>query len=443
MARPEGVVIQSAPGRLPPFRLGSVEWNPLYVGFLLYVFAIITYRLPIGNAAIVLALLALPFQTQRFRFPAFLSLYGIFIVWAAAGAFMSSYTDVALDAALDAGKLWLIALVAVNALRTRAQLQFFLIFAAVSYVLFPARGAIFNYLGGYTVQGRALWNNIYGNPNDLAALTLLQIGVAVALVTTERQKWVRLGAGAAVAMLSVVILMTQSRGALLALGLFAVLSLSGQKRKLRSLLVLGILAVAIVAVAPSGVWERARGLVYITDSETLDQVDAEGSAAQRFTIWRVASSVIADHPVAGVGLGAYPEAHNVYAVITGLSHIAPGRRDAHSTYLSVLAETGYPGLLIFLSVIGAVLYRAAAVRKRLKGTRATTATQLQYLNLALVAYLFAGLFGSFAQLSHLYIYLALITAVTLEGERELAGGALQTNVPRHRSWRGAPHPPTA
>jgi O-antigen ligase len=434
-------VRQDTSPRLPFFRLAKVEWTPLYVAFLLYMFAIVTYRLPIGNAAMILALLVLPFQRQAFRFPLFLGIYGVFVLWAAAGTLGSAYGAIAWDAVLTACKLWLIALVAVNALRTRAQLQFYLIFVLGCFALFPARGAIFNYVGGYTLFGRALWNYIYANPNDLAALTLLQLGIAAALVTTERQKWVRVAAATSVVVLTVVVLMTQSRGALLGLAIFAVLSFHGQRKKLRSLLIGVGLVALVLLLAPAGVLERARGLVYVTSTETLSQVDPEGSAEQRYTIWRVAAEVISDHPFTGVGLGAYPEAHALYAVRTGLARIAGGKRDTHSTYLNVLAETGFPGLLIFLALIGTVLYRALRVQRRLKPSGWVGAIQLRYLNAALLAYLVAGIFGSFALLSHLYVYLALITVVTLEAERQLLGSAPQAAF----AWRGvvrSSHPRT-
>jgi hypothetical protein len=42
-------------------------------------------------------------------------------------------------------KLWLIALVAANALRTRQQLRFFLFFWLACFAFYPVRGALFNY----------------------------------------------------------------------------------------------------------------------------------------------------------------------------------------------------------------------------------------------------------------------------------------------------------
>jgi O-antigen ligase len=424
-----------ATGLAPPARaadaggLLAVEWTPLYGAFLVYLFAMITFVLP-GKVGMVLALAALPFQRGALRLPALLWIFGAYLLWAAVGQGQSAYPQVVAERLVDYGKLWLIALVAVNALRTRAQIRFFLVFALVSFALFPARGAIFNYLGGYTVWGRALWNHIYANPNDLAALTLLQLAGAAALLATDRARWIRLGALASVLVLTVLVLMTQSRGALIALAVFAVLALTSQRRRPGALLLAGAVVAAAALFAPAGAWERARGLVHLTSTETLAQADHEGSARQRFVIWTVAAAVIADQPVTGVGLGAYPQAHERYAASEGVAWVAGGKRDTHSTYLNVAAETGYPGLLLFLAMLGAVVWAAERARRSVRTVDPAAADRIWLLEAGLFAYLAAGVFGSFAHLSHLYLFLALLTVVALEAR----GRAVPVTQPvrRHR-----------
>jgi O-antigen ligase len=398
----------------PGWGIAAVEWTPVYVFFLVYIFSVITFTVPLGNVGMALALIALPFQRDRLRLPPFLLVMAAFLLWAFATRGGSPHPEVVGERLVDYGKLWLIALVAVNALRTRRQTQFLLIFALVSFACFPARGAIFNYLGGHTVFGRAVWNHIYANPNDLAALVLLQLAGAGALLVSDRRGWIRLGALTSVLVLSLLVLMTQSRGGLIALALLAALALGAQRRRLRTLLFAGVAAGVLSLLAPSGVWERAAGLVHATDTSTLRMVDHEGSAEQRFLIWQVATSIIADHPVAGVGMGAYTWVHEVYAADAGLARVAGGRRDTHSTYLNVAAETGGVGLVLFLGMLAAVLVGAERARRRLRETDPEGAGRLWLLEAGLLAYLTAGVFGSFAHLSHLYLYLALVTAVSLE-----------------------------
>jgi O-antigen ligase len=225
---------------------------------------------------------------------------------------------------------------------------------------------------------------------------------------------VRLGSGVSVLVLTLLILMTQSRGALIALVLLTALALGAQRRRLRTLLFVAAGGGVVSLFAPSGVWERAAGLVHATDTSTLRQVDEEGSAEQRFLIWKVATGIISEHPVTGVGLGAYPLAHEEHATAAGFPRTAWGKRDTHSTYLNVAAETGAVGLLLFLGMLGAVLAGAERARRRLRDRDPAGAGRLWLLQAGLLAYLTAGVFGSFAHLSHLYLFLALVTAVSLE-----------------------------
>lgn len=405
--------------------LKHVEWSVGYVAFLAFTFAIITYMVPIGEAAMVVALIGVVFQRGTFRMPAPLVVFGLFVVWAAVGYFSTPYPTVVSEELTGLLKLWLIALVAVNVLRTRSQIRFYLVFFIACYALFPARGAIFNYfIYGYRIFGRALWNNVYGNPNDLAALSFLPLAIAAGLFVTERKGWVKLGAMASLFVIPLLILITQSRGAFLALIVVIALGFAGHKafsdhRKLIRLATTGgLFAVLVLAIVPDSAWERFSGLSHATSTETLRSVDEEGSAQQRFDIWRTAADVIGDYPTTGVGIGAYREAHYAYALRNPT--YPEGKRDAHSTYLSVLAETGYPGLLVFVSLLGLTFYRVERVRRKGKRLLPDSARQIFYLELGLVAYLLAGIFGSFALLSFLYIHLALIWVLAHTFEREIA-----------------------
>ena len=75
---------------------------------------------------------------------------------------------------------------------------------------------------------------------------------------------------------------------------------------------------------------------------------------------------------------------------------ARGFRDTHSTYLNVAAETGIPGLILFLAMIAVVAAGAELTRRRAAGT--ARARQLFALELGLLAFLMHGIFGSLAKL---------------------------------------------
>jgi O-antigen ligase len=102
-----------------------------------------------------------------------------------------------------------------------------------------------------------------------------------------------------------------------------------------------------------------------------------------------------------VGLGAYEVAQYRY-------NPSLGYLDTHNTYLNVLAETGLPGLVLFLALIINVLRGVQHARRRAARQSPAQAEALRWLQYALLGYLTAGVFGSFSRLAFLYVYLALL-----------------------------------
>lgn len=393
----------------------DVSWSPSYIAFLVYIFVIVTYRFPIGEVAMAVALFGLLVEPGRFRLPPFLLWLAAFLLWALVGYDRTTY-PVIVRANLDAFvRLWLLALVAVNVLKSRPRIRFFLVFFVVLFVTHPVRGALFNnYMYGYNVAGRLVWTGIFNNPNDMAVLTLLPIGIAAGLAS-DPNRWIRLGARISVPLLIGLIFMTQSRGGLLALGLFGLLAVFkavSSRRRIQSLAVVAIVAVGSVVASPQGAIDRMESLVNGLIARDLSEVDEDNSALQRYTVWKVARQISREHPLFGVGLRAYSQENQRVAARSRLTKLAGGYRDAHSTYLSVLAETGFPGLFIFLSMILHTLLGSRRARRKAAGVAPDLVRQSWFLESALLAYLVAGVFGTYGQLSFLYIQLALLASVT-------------------------------
>lgn len=382
----------------------DVDWSLSYVAFLVYIFVIVTYRVDVGDIAMIVALAGLLFE-RRFRFPPLLVLFGVFLGWSLIGSAGTAYPDVVSERLLLFTRLWLVALVAVNVLTSWPRIRLFMVWLLLLFATHPVRGAIFNkYIYGFAEFGRLQWRDSFGNPNDLAALTLLPLGIAAALLR-DRNRWIRWGAFASVVVLPALILLSQSRGGILALVLFGILTLLGERRRLRTAALVGLVGFGILLTAPTGAWERMEDLV--TAYRAGDVGEADSSAEQRLTIWRVATEVIRENPTTGVGLGAYREAHGERAATSLEYALAEGDRDVHNTFLGVLAETGWPGFLLFLALLVSVVRDSIRTRRRVRGA---ASDQLRYLEFALYAYLLAGVFGTFFHLTFFYLHLALIVA---------------------------------
>jgi O-antigen ligase len=125
-------------------------------------------------------------------------------------------------------------------------------------------------------------------------------------------------------------------------------------------------------------------------------------------IWKVATTVTLEHPIVGVGFGAYPSAHFDYSQRAEFDPTAWGHRDAHSTYLRLAAELGWIGLFIFCAMVFATVHDAERSRRLARHTHPRLAKQLLYMELGLGAYLVAGIWASWGALVFTYIHLALI-----------------------------------
>ena len=379
------------------------EWTPIYLGFLLFVLAVITYRLPVGRVGILLGLLGLVSSRKNLRLPLPLVALTALVLLAAIGVPTAVDPHRSLDQLDEAAKLWFIALVGYNAIRTPKQFRFVLFWVVALYAFVPVRPVLIGYARGITSAGRAYGPFTYVNPNDLAAITLLALGATLCAVTTERlQKPLRLLGYGFAGTLVVMIFLTQSRAGFLGLAMMGIPYLVSSARRGFAPIALMLAAAAAAAVfVPSKAWNRLGGILKLTDTETIAQADPEGSAAQRFELLKTALTITRDHPLMGIGLGGYSVANAAYRPDIGY-------RDAHNTYLRMAAELGLPGLSFFLVMVGAVWKAMSRARRSIAEASPSIAVGLRNLQLGLLGFLVAGLFGSYGWQGFFHVFLAIM-----------------------------------
>src|SRR2546427_4991181 len=144
------------------------------------------------------------------------------------------------------------------------------------------------------------------------------LGPAVALWAESARGspigWIGL-AGAAP--LIVIIVLTQSRGAFLAVATMALPSaIALARRRPRAVMAFAALVTLALYLAPGTFWKRIGGLRRGTSVETTGVRDPEGSARRQFAVVQTALSINPDHPTPGVGLGVYgaAQAHHTPAL---------------------------------------------------------------------------------------------------------------------------------
>ncbi len=425
----------------------GVEWTLSFVALLLYVFVIHSGKLNVGSLAVLTALVGLLLQSKPIRVPPPLIWFGLFVFWSLLTLVWTPYPATVWLRWQDLAKVWVIFFVVINAVRSRAQLRFFIVFWLGVYALYPLRGTVFNFLAGIGDFGRYALTFIFQNPNDLASLTFLPLALSLALLKGDEPRWVKLSALGGAILLPALIVITQSRGGLIALVITSLVVLAREKQRGRAILLLAATAGVITMVAPSAVWERVQAMTNLTSEETLG--DADSSAEQRWVIWKVARAIIDDHPAAGVGYGAYGKANAEYARSNPDWSNARGERDTHGLYHNITAETGFVGLGLYFAFLISVIVGSIKAQRVLRANRPHAARQLQLLNAGLLGFYLACVFATLHGISFVYLYIAVIfilSDLTLTAEAEAqtgraGGGRGGRSTMRSRSAaRAAPTP---
>lgn len=189
--------------------------------------------------------------------------------------------------------------------------------------------------------GRAVGS--FGQSNDLGSFLAIFTVFAASMLPAARQWLARLTVLAAMAAGSVAVMMTVSRGAILALAA-GLLLVTFRTSRVWTLVLLALLATAPLWT-PDFVKERV--LSTQLEDEEYDEVTLESSSQLRVDTWRAILDVVTSHPLDGVGF-------------TGLGYVLPMtgsalgvavKDSAHSTYLRFLGEMGVFGLLLFVLLL--------------------------------------------------------------------------------------------
>src|ERR1043166_770759 len=152
--------------------LPIARWPKLtisWVGFALYLIVIHSYRLAIGQAAILMSMFGIFIERRPLRFPSSFSWCVGLLAWAAMTILFSEVSGQGWETWQEYVKVLLILIVATNASKDAAQVSATLILWLGCFALWPVRGTLFNFAYGISRLGRYAWNFIFSNPNDLAS----------------------------------------------------------------------------------------------------------------------------------------------------------------------------------------------------------------------------------------------------------------------------------
>ncbi|MGE5777028.1 MAG: O-antigen ligase family protein [Chloroflexota bacterium] len=219
-----------------------------------------------------------------------------------------------------------------------------------SYIL--VMSAIYNYVKGNVAvdyEGRYSATGI--NANELTLILTIGLPIAMQLFFTASPgkkvtmlKFVNL-AYVPLAMYSIVL--TGSRTLLIAIIPFGLFMAGTQQIRFdRKVLTIAFFLTSLLVLfpsMPSSVIDRLG---------TFGKSVGTGDLGGRLNLWRAGIAVLAQHPILGVGSGA---------IISSIGSAV------HNTLISIAAETGFVGLILFVAILGSVIYQVLGLPKGTSG----------------------------------------------------------------------------
>jgi O-Antigen ligase len=243
-----------------------------------------------------------------------------------------------------------------------------------------------------------------GDPNFYGLMLAAVVPLAAMRLWDERRPVLRAAAALSIVLLVAGVGLTYSRGALIALVVGTAGLVLAMRLPVRTLLMGGVVLLALVALAPSHYLERLTSIG-----------QADHSFQGRVGSQDVALAMFADHPLFGVGADNYGTTYVPYAQQL---HAVDAASTAHDLYLATLAETGLIGLVAFGGAMFAVFrtgwQRRTAALRTADRSAAGLATGS---SLALATYLTGCLFLPLAYPRYLWIFAGLALSSALPSAR--------------------------
>jgi putative inorganic carbon (hco3(-)) transporter len=377
------------------------------------------------SAYFVTAVLAAAFFVSWFRGKTkpqptgFFILLTLLMLWQGLTAALSDFRQVAMDQFIlylkYIGPLALIHL----AMTTKRDIRIVAAVLAGSVAVWSSQAGVFTLLNGARTD-LGIPGGQMADRNDFAAAIVGTVPILFYFLVTYNWKFkfaVRTGILLALFLSVSAIFFSLSRGA--SLGLAAQLMLYVgyvSKRKIRDTVAIACVVVIGFMMLPQD-WFDRMSTIKVGAEQT------EGSAKARMNLIMGAYRASLDHPVFGLGPGGWLEVAMSY---TGDDH------NPHNIYLVLSSETGIPGLVLYLIVIGFTyvqVYRT--INRAIRRGDIVTAR----LGAALITSIF-GLLAAMTFLNrpfneYLWAWLALANALCVIDARELANRARQVSA---RKW---------
>jgi probable O-glycosylation ligase (exosortase A-associated) len=351
----------------------------------------------------------------------------LFLMWTGITTFYAAVPDSAWSKWQEFAKVLVMVFVTLMMVNSRERIHWLIWVIVVSLGFYGLKGGLFTVTHGGSSNVLGPPNSFIADNNALALALCMTLPLMRYLQLHSSPRVVRIGMGIAMLFTGIAVLGTYSRGGLIGLAIVAgALFLKSRRR----------LAVVLVAVAVGLVAYHFMPPEWAARMDTLHQARETSSGESRIQSWKFAANVAIHHPLVGGGFDDYLSA----PLWDAFAPDGAEQRAIHSIYFRVLGEQGFPGLVLFLTLMFASWRNCSRVRK---STRDLPDQKWAYdlasmLQVALIAFMAAG---AFLPMTYFDLSYQLMAVCALLGLHVQEGGVQLTGERSHGLGVGVRSPP--
>lgn len=340
-------------------------------------------------------------------------IYVLFLAWLGIALVSMAFamnTQMAFDATVDLAKWFVICFLLINLVDTIPKLQVFiwlLLLLNFKQAQFQMRSFVAG-LSSASDQAYFIQQGVgsgsggfFSNGNDFGMAMVIVVPLAFYLFLSMKSRILKVIAGVMTATFVIALLRSSSRGAALGLAAATALYWARSRNKLVSL----ALVIAFLAgfwVIASDPWKQR-----FLNAQNYEE---DSTASSRITLWKGGISMLADHPLTGVGINNFSSNWESKYRPSGVR----GATVVHNIFLQAASELGLGGLAVVVAVLVLIFRRNRETRKICREANLSEPWLPNFslaLDCSLIGFIVHGFFLTVLYYPHLYIIAAIAIAL--------------------------------
>jgi probable O-glycosylation ligase (exosortase A-associated) len=377
------------------------------------------YDYPFAQIIAIATMAGIPFARDRQPLPRTRETYLLLSLWAlfTITTVFAMHPDEAWEQWNKVSKILLFTTIGLVFLQDRLRLRYLALVLALSIGFFGLKGGLSALMTGGANRLEAPEGSFIGGNTGLALGLDMALPFLFFLARQESNRWLRRLLWLTFVFSIPAVVFTYSRGGLIGLAAVLLLIAAKHKRQFAAGAVFVLLMISVLTFAPPQWFERV---------DTIANYEGDASAMSRLTAWNVAFRFTLDHPLLGGGFFAIGD-EAIWMKYSGIKNSAV----PHSIWFTALSDHGFPGLILFASLIICCILTLRRLRKGREGRPPATwvVSYSDMLEASIVGYAVAGTFLSATYMDVFYWLVALVIVLDVVAAREMRVAARTSPTP--------------